>query len=140
MPRKLRVEYPGAVYHVMSRGDQRDDIFLCDVDRHDFIKTLAEGCEKAGWQVHALGLMRNHYHLVLEQFRRAGCVGSEEFRRKCLEQMEAKVGENHPGQTRLETAKAKAERIVAEEMSNEGHFLTPYLLWMVVAPSTALPP
>ncbi len=43
MPGKLRVEYPGAIYHVMSRGDQRDDIFLNDVDRHDFLKTLAEG-------------------------------------------------------------------------------------------------
>jgi hypothetical protein len=42
MPRKLRVEYAGAMYHVMSRGDQRDDIFLDDVDRHDFIKTLAQ--------------------------------------------------------------------------------------------------
>ena len=45
MPRKLRLEYPGAMYHVMSRGDQREDIFLDDVDRHDFIKTLAEACE-----------------------------------------------------------------------------------------------
>jgi REP element-mobilizing transposase RayT len=42
MPRKLRVEYPGAMYHVMSRGDRREDIFLNDVDRQDFIKTLAE--------------------------------------------------------------------------------------------------
>src|SRR5438309_1269383 len=33
MPRKLRLEFPGAMYHIMSRGDQREDIFLCDVDR-----------------------------------------------------------------------------------------------------------
>ena len=66
MPRKLRVEYPGAMYHVMSRGDRREDIFLDDVDRQDFIKTLAEACQKTGWQVHAYCLMRNHYHLVLE--------------------------------------------------------------------------
>jgi putative transposase len=46
MPRKLRVEYPGAIYHVMSRGNRRQDIFLDDVDRHDFLKTLAEGCQK----------------------------------------------------------------------------------------------
>jgi hypothetical protein len=37
MPRQRRVEYPGALYHVMSRGDRREDIFLDDVDRHDFI-------------------------------------------------------------------------------------------------------
>ncbi len=54
------------MYHVMSRGNRRDDIFLDDVDRHDFIKTLAEACQKTGWQVHAYCLMRNHYHLVLE--------------------------------------------------------------------------
>ncbi len=42
MPRKLLLEFPGAMYHVMSRGDQREDIFLCDVDRYDFLKTLAE--------------------------------------------------------------------------------------------------
>ena len=50
----------------MSRGDQREDIFLCDVDRYDFLKTLAEACRKTGWQVHAFCLMRNHFHLVLE--------------------------------------------------------------------------
>ena len=54
------------MYHVMSRGDQREDIFLTDVDRHDFIKTLAEACQKTGWEVHAFCLMRNHYHVVLE--------------------------------------------------------------------------
>ena len=59
MPRRMRIQYPGARSHVMSRGDQRDDIFLDDVDRHDFIKTLAEPCQKAEWQVHAFCLMRN---------------------------------------------------------------------------------
>src|SRR5258706_8292701 len=66
MPRKLRVEYPEAMYHIMSRGDRRENIFLDDVDRQDFIKTLAEACQKTGWQVHAYCLMSNHYHVVLE--------------------------------------------------------------------------
>ena len=57
MPRKLRVEYPGAMYHVMSRGDRCENIFLDDVDRQDFLKTLPEACQKAGWQVHAYCLM-----------------------------------------------------------------------------------
>ena len=251
MPRKLRLEYPGAMYHVMSRGDQREDIFLGDVDRHDFIKTLAEACQKTSWQVHAFCLMRNHYHLVLEtpdanlvsgmawlqstytirlnnryrlighvlsgrykaqlvegsgsgylrtacdyvhlnpirahllaaedrllaypwssfplylsapehrprwlradrllgehgiqqdtpasrqeferhmercrleevnevaleEFRQAWSIGGEAFRRECLEQMEGKLGENHPGQAKLETAEAKADRIVAEDLA-----------------------
>ena len=66
MPRKLRIEYPGAIYHVMSRGDGKGDIFLDDVDRQDFLKTLAEACRKTGYQVHAYCLMRNHFHLVVE--------------------------------------------------------------------------
>jgi REP element-mobilizing transposase RayT len=66
MPRKLRVEFPGAIYHVMSRGDRREDIFLDDVDRQDFLKTLAEACQKTGWQIHAYCLMGNHFHLVVE--------------------------------------------------------------------------
>ena len=57
MPRKLRIEYPGAMYHVMSRGDRREKVFLDDVDRQDFIKTLAEACQKTNWQVHAYCLM-----------------------------------------------------------------------------------
>jgi putative transposase len=54
------------MYHIMSRGDRREKIFLTDVDRQDFIKTLAEACQKTGWQVHAYCLMPNHYHLVIE--------------------------------------------------------------------------
>ena len=234
----------------MSRGDQREDIFLDDVDRHDFIKTLAEACQKTDWQVHAFCLMRNHYHLVLETananlvagmawlqgtytirlnnrhqltghvlsgrykaqlvdgsttgylstacdyvhlnpvrakllaaedrllaypwssfplylsarehrpkwlrtdrllgehgiqqdtpasrqeferrlerrrleevneealeaFRQAWSIGGESFRRECLQRMEGKVGENHPGKTRFETAEAKADRIIGEEL------------------------
>jgi putative transposase len=49
MARKLRVEYPGAVYHVMSRGDRREAIFRTDQDRVLFLETLAEGCQKTGW-------------------------------------------------------------------------------------------
>ena len=66
MPRKLRVQYEGAIYHVMDRGDRREDIFLDDVDRQDFLKTLAEACQKTGFEIHAYCLMPNHFHLVVE--------------------------------------------------------------------------
>jgi REP element-mobilizing transposase RayT len=66
MARKLRVEYPGAIYHVMNRGDRREPIFLADADRALFVETLGQACEKTGWQVHAMCLMPNHFHLVLE--------------------------------------------------------------------------
>lgn len=66
MARKLRVEYPGAVYHVMNRGDRREPIFRDEADRQEFIRALGEACGKTGWQVHALCLMPNHFHLVVE--------------------------------------------------------------------------
>jgi len=254
MPRKLRVEFPGAIYHVMSRGDRREDIFPNDVDRQDFIKTLAEACQKADWSVHAYCLMRNHYHLVLETpnanlvagmawlqssytirlnhrhklcghvfsgrykaqlveaggdgylrtacdyvhlnpvragllkaedrllaypwssfafylaapehrprwvrvdrllgghgieedtpagrqdferrmearrleetdpaalevFRRGWCLGSEKFREQMLESMEGKLGQHHSGELRRQSAQAKAERVIGEELSRLG--------------------
>jgi len=66
MARKLRLEYPGAVYHVMNRGDRREAIFKDDRDRQQFLDTLGEACTKAGWRVHAWCLMPNHFHLVIE--------------------------------------------------------------------------
>lgn len=66
MARKLRVQYPGATYHVMNRGDRREPIFWDDQDRKVFLNTLAEACSKTGWQVHAFCLMPNHFHLVIE--------------------------------------------------------------------------
>jgi len=66
VPRSLRIEYPGAIYHVMNRGDRRENIFLNDEDRERFLKTLGQACEKSHWQVHAYCLMSNHFHLVVE--------------------------------------------------------------------------
>ena len=66
MPRQLRIEYPGAIYHVMNRGDRREPIFYDDFDRKRFVTTLGEACCKTDWQVHAYCLMNNHFHLVVE--------------------------------------------------------------------------
>lgn len=66
MARPLRVEYSGAVYHVMSRGNGGQDIFLSSADRLLFLDTLSEVCKQTGWRIHAYVLMNNHYHLLLE--------------------------------------------------------------------------
>ncbi|MDF7801646.1 transposase [Pontiellaceae bacterium B1224] len=66
MPRKPRIEYEGAIYHVMSRGNRGDAIFLDDKDREVFLDTLDEACGRCGWRIHAFVLMGNHYHLLLE--------------------------------------------------------------------------
>ena len=66
MARKTRVEFAGAVYHVLDRGDRREAIFKDDADRRRFLETLGEACARTGWRVHAFVLMSNHYHLMIE--------------------------------------------------------------------------
>jgi len=66
MPRPLRIEYPGAAYHIMARGNQGRPVFADNKDRQLFLETLAQSCEKTGWLVHAYVLMGNHYHLLVE--------------------------------------------------------------------------
>jgi putative transposase len=67
LARKLRVQYPGAIYHVMNRGDRREPIFRDEeADRRRFLETLGETCAKTGRQVHAWCLVNNHFHLVVE--------------------------------------------------------------------------
>ena len=66
MPRKARVEFAGAVYHLLDRGDRREAIFRDDRDRETFLSTLGQACKRTGWRVHAWVLMTNHYHLLVE--------------------------------------------------------------------------
>ena len=66
MPRSIRMEYSGAYYHVMARGNRRENIFREDDDHRIFLKTLAEACAMTGWRMHAWVLMGNHYHLFIE--------------------------------------------------------------------------
>ncbi len=67
MPRKLRVQYAGAIYHVMNRGDRRENIFEDEQDHVRFLETLGEACQKTVWQVHAWCLMGNHFQLVVKR-------------------------------------------------------------------------
>lgn len=66
MPRKPRVEFEGAVYHIVSRGNRQGKIYLDDQDCAIFLDTLDEACKRTGWRIHAYILMGNHYHLLLE--------------------------------------------------------------------------
>ena len=66
MPRQPRIEYAGALYHVLSRGDRREAICGDDTDRQMFLDALGQVCGRTGWRVHAYVLMSNHYHLLLE--------------------------------------------------------------------------
>ena len=66
MARPLRIEFAGALYHVTSRGDRRDDIYLDDADRGLFLEVFADACDRFAWACHAYCLMTNHYHLLVE--------------------------------------------------------------------------
>ncbi len=66
MARPLRIEYPGAVYHITSRGNARAVIYSTDIDRQNFLEVLAATVKKYNWLCHAYCLMDNHYHLIIE--------------------------------------------------------------------------
>ncbi len=66
MARPLRIEFPGGLYHVTSRGDRREAIFLCDADRAHWLDLLGEVCTRHNWLCHAYCLMDNHFHIVVE--------------------------------------------------------------------------
>jgi len=66
MARQIRIEYPGAVYHITSRGNDRQPIYETKVDRYQFLTILEQACKRHQWGVYAYCLMDNHYHLLLE--------------------------------------------------------------------------
>lgn len=66
MSRPLRLELPGGLYHITSRGDGREPIYLSDRDRTAFLAVLGQTCTRYDWVCHSYCLMTNHYHLVIE--------------------------------------------------------------------------
>ena len=66
MARPLRLEFPDALYHVTARGNARQDIYVDDADRRNFLRILGQSCERANLLCHAYCMMSNHYHLVVE--------------------------------------------------------------------------
>ena len=66
MARALRVQYPSAIFHVLSQGDRRKLILWDDQDPAAFVGTLEQPCAKTGWQLQAWCLMSNHFHVAFE--------------------------------------------------------------------------
>ncbi|WP_221032104.1 transposase [Actomonas aquatica] len=66
MPRPLRIDQAGGLYHVLNRGNYKEWIFETEGAKEAFERTLFEACERAGWVLHAYCIMSNHYHLALE--------------------------------------------------------------------------
>ncbi len=66
MARAVRFQFPGAIYHVLNRGNYRKDLFTAGESGAWFVRALQEASEQCGWRVHAYVVMSNHYHLVVE--------------------------------------------------------------------------
>lgn len=66
MARPIRLQFPGAIYHIFARGNRQERIFLDDDDRSNFLKLLANVTQRFNWLCHAYCLMGNHYHLLIE--------------------------------------------------------------------------
>lgn len=66
MARPLRIEFPGALYHVTARGNARQDIYLAERDRLDFLRMLGDVIDRKRWICHAYCLMTNHYHALVQ--------------------------------------------------------------------------
>jgi putative transposase len=66
MARKLRIQFQGAIYHVINRGNYRSDLFVSPGEAQAFLETVKEARQLMGWRMHAYVLMRNHYHLAIE--------------------------------------------------------------------------
>lgn len=66
MARPLRIEYPGAYYHITSRGNEQKDIFKSQRDREKFLEYLESATTRYGAVIHAYCLMNNHFHLLVE--------------------------------------------------------------------------
>jgi putative transposase len=65
MPRKPRIDFPGAWHHVMHRGARRAPIFRSDDDCLRFLGVVEDAADRFGIEVHAWSLMPNHYHLLV---------------------------------------------------------------------------
>jgi REP element-mobilizing transposase RayT len=66
MPRPPRIQFPGAIYHVINRGNYRSDVFAETGAAHAFVETLKEAVDRYGWRLGAYVVMRNHYHFSIQ--------------------------------------------------------------------------
>jgi REP element-mobilizing transposase RayT len=90
MARPLRLEYPGALYHITCRGNARDKVFLVDPDRELFLEVLSQVVRRFKWRCHAYCQMTNHFHLLIETvdptlsrgMRQLNGVYTQEFNRR----------------------------------------------------------
>ena len=79
MPRKPRIEFLGALYHVIARGNHRQNIFFDDNDRNRYLSTIEKSKSKFNFSIYAFVLMSNHVHLLMERLERCQVLTFEFF-------------------------------------------------------------
>ena len=92
MARKPRLHLPGGLYHVILRGNARQDVFLTPSDRAYFYALLAEGVVRFGYRVHAFCLMSNHLHLALQAGDSALSAGMQNLSFRYTRYLNARLG------------------------------------------------
>ncbi len=92
MARKPRLHVPGGLYHVILRGNARQDVFLSAGDRHFFYELLAEGVARFGYRVHAFCVMTNHLHLALQAGESALSAGMQNLSFRYTRYLNARLG------------------------------------------------
>jgi putative transposase len=75
MARQIRIEFPGAIYHITSRGNAKQDIFVDPRDRQYFLSVLTLTADRYEWVIHSYCLMPNHYHLLMETGKPSLSIG-----------------------------------------------------------------
>ena len=100
----------------MNRGDRREPIFADNEDRQRLLETLAQACQKTGWQVHAYCLMRNHFHLVIETPQPNLVAGMKWL----LGTYTSRYNRRHNGEAVQEAEAAQGERLVVQGLKRLG--------------------
>jgi hypothetical protein len=113
----MRIEYEGARYHVLSRGDRREDIVFADGDRTRFVETLGEAAARANWQVHAFCLMRKDDPEVGKLLSRGWRFGAEAFLARLEERMMGALSDNHDPEQVAEMMQVRIARLLAQELT-----------------------
>jgi len=98
MARPLRLEFPGAIYHLTGRGNARQKVFFTDADRELFLSTLTGVVNRYHWICRAYCLMANHYHLLVETPKANLSIGMRQLNgiyTQSFNRRHNRVGRNH---------------------------------------------
>ena len=124
MTRPLRIEFPGAIYHLTARGNGRAAIFLDDFDREVFLSVLGEVVGRYNWICHAYCLMSNHYHILIETpdcnlsqgMRNLNGIYTQKFNRR-----HGRVGHVFQGRFKSILSASKRDRAIAKAHLEHGY-------------------